>query len=137
MRVCLSLLILIAEIEDQKGGRRGGMGGGGGPGSEMIFITIRKDYVPEGGLERMAAGFQEIMMTGGLAVSVVAVDEHQMIALASNVMQVMEVRRFACDMEQVLKVEYDKKTFPGLHISEEEREEIDKKEKKIEKKEDL
>lgn len=89
----------------------------------------------------MAAGFQEMMMTGGLAVSVVAVDEQQMIALASNVMQVMEVRRFACDMEQVLKVEYDKKTFRGLHISEEEQEELDQKEKKdkqkTEKKEDL
>ena len=116
------------------------MGGGGGPGTEMVFITIRDSHIPEGGLERMAAGFQEMMMTGGLAVSVVAVDKNQMIALASNVMQVMEIRRFAWDMEHVLKVEYDKKTFPGLHISEEEREEIEKKEKKDknpEKKEDL
>ena len=97
------------------------MGGGGG-GMEMVFITIRDDHVPEGGLERMAAGFQEMMLTGGLSVSVVAVDNNQMIALANNVLQVMEVRKFACDMDQVLKVEYDKKTFPGFHITEDERE---------------
>ena len=112
--------------------------GGGGMGTEMVFITIRDEFVPEGGLEKMAAGFQEMMLTGGLQVSVVAVDKNQMIALAGNVLQVMEVRKFACDMEQVLKVEYDKKTFPGLHISEEERDklEIDENGNKI-KKEDL
>ena len=112
------------------------MGGGGG--MEMVFITIREEFVPEDGLERMASGFQEMMLTGGLQVSVVAVDNNQMIALANNVLQVMEVRKFACDMEQVLKVEYDKKTFPGYHITEEERDglEIDENGNKI-KTEDL
>ena len=72
----------------------GGMGGGGG-GMEMVFITVREEYVPEGDLKKMASGFQEMMLTGGLQVSVVAVDSNQMIALANNVLQVMEVRRFA------------------------------------------
>ena len=44
-------------------------------------------------------------------------------------------------MEQVLKVEYDKKTFEGYHISEEEREKLDQekeeKEAKKNKKDDL
>ncbi|CAI2381155.1 unnamed protein product [Moneuplotes crassus] len=100
----------------------GGMGGGGG--MEMVFISLREEHIPEEGSERMAAGFQEMMLTGGLQVSVVAVDNNQMIALANNVLQVMEVRKFACNMEQVLKVEYDKKTFPGYHITEEERESL-------------
>ena len=100
----------------------------------MVFITVREDHVPEKGLETMAAHFQEMMLTGGLHVSVVAVDNNQMIALAQNVLQVMEVRKFFCGLEQILKVEYDKKTFPGFHISEEERDALDLDE---DKKEDL
>ena len=71
----------------------------------------------------------------------IAVLDNQMIAIANNVVQVMEVRKFAWDMEQVLKVEYDKKTFEGYHISEEEREKLDQekeeKEAKKNKKDDL
>ena len=100
----------------------------------MVFITVRDDHVPESGLEKMASHFQEMMLTGGLHVSVVAVDNNQMIALAQNVLQVMEVRKFFCNLEQTLKVEYDKKTFPGFHISEEERDALDLDE---DKKEDL
>ena len=100
-----------------------GMSGGGK--TEMVFITIRDEFVEEDGLQRMAAGYQEMMMTGGVAVSFVAVENNQMIAIANNILQVMEVRKFAQDMEQVLKVEYDKKIFRGYHISEEEREKLD------------
>ena len=40
-------------------------------------------------------------------------------------------------MEQILKVEYDKKTFPGFHITEEEREALNLDENGNKKKDDV
>lgn len=45
-----------------------------------------------------------------------------MIAIANNIKELIEIRKFACQMEEVLKVEYDKSSFPGKYITEEERE---------------
>ena len=44
-----------------------------------------------------------------------------MIAVANNIKELIEIRKFAVQMEEVLKVEYDKTSFPGKYITEEER----------------
>ena len=44
-----------------------------------------------------------------------------MIAIANNIKELIEIRKFAVQMEEVLKVEYDKSSFPGKYITEEER----------------
>ena len=46
-----------------------------------------------------------------------------MIAVANNIKELVEIRKFASQMEEVLKIEYDKSTFPGKYITEEERKE--------------
>ena len=58
-----------------------------------------------------------------------------MIAVANNIKELIEIRKFATQMEQVLKVEYEKSSFPGKYITEEEREKNNL--KKDEEKEDL
>ena len=44
-----------------------------------------------------------------------------MIAVANNIKELIEIRKFAVQMEEVLKVEYEKTSFPGKYITEEER----------------
>ncbi len=44
-----------------------------------------------------------------------------MIAVANNIKELIEIRKFAVQMESVLKVEYEKTSFPGKYITEEER----------------
>ena len=61
------------------------------------------------------------MSTGGIQVGIVGVDKNQMIAVANNIKELIEIRKFATQMEQVLKVEYEKTSFPGKYITEEER----------------
>ena len=61
------------------------------------------------------------MSTGGIQVGIVGVDNNQMIAIANNIKELIEIRKFAVQMEEVLKVEYDKSSFPGKYITEEER----------------
>jgi len=51
----------------------------------------------------------------------VGVDDTQMIAIANNIKELIEIRKFACQMEEVLKVEYDKTVFPGKYVTDEER----------------
>ena len=51
------------------------------------------------------------------------VDKNQMIAVANNIKELIEIRKFATQMEAVLKVEYEKTVFPGKYITEEERRE--------------
>lgn len=46
-----------------------------------------------------------------------------MIAVANNIKELIEIRKFAVQMEQVLKVEYEKTSFPGKYITEAERKE--------------
>ena len=52
---------------------------------------------------------------------IVGVDNNQMIAVANNIKELIEIRKFAVQMESVLKVEYEKTSFPGKYITEEER----------------
>ena len=52
---------------------------------------------------------------------IVGADTNQMIAVASNIKELIEIRKFAVQMESVLKVEYEKTVFPGKYITEEER----------------
>jgi hypothetical protein len=44
-----------------------------------------------------------------------------MVAIAQTIRQLIEIRKFACDMEEVLLVSYEDNKFPGKHITEEER----------------
>ena len=88
---------------------------------QMIFITVRDGYLDGKGIEKMAKDFQSLMSTGGIQVGIVGVDNNQMIAVANNIKELIEIRKFAVQMESVLKVEYEKTSFPGKYITEEER----------------
>lgn len=63
--------------------------------SQMIFITIRDGYVDPVGIDKMAKDFQGIMSTGGIQVGIVGVDKNQMIAVANNIKELIEIRKFA------------------------------------------
>ena len=65
----------------------------------------------------MAKDFQSIMHTGGLKVGIVGTDKTQMIAVANTIREMIEIRKFAVQMESVLSVEYDKSRFPGNYIT--------------------
>ena len=103
----------------------GGMGGGGGAFGnkkmQMVFITVRDGFLDDRGIDKMAKEFQSLMSTGGIQVGIVGVEGNQMIAVANNIKELIEIRKFAVQMESVLKVEYEKTSFPGRHITEEER----------------
>jgi hypothetical protein len=58
-------------------------------------------------------------------VGIVAQDDNKMIALATTIKELIEIRRFAVQMEEVLFVEYDKHKFAGNYITEEERKKHD------------
>ena len=89
---------------------------------QMVFITIRDGFIDPKGIDKMSKEFQSIMSTGGIQVGIVGVDNNQMIAVANNIKELIEIRKFAVQMESVLKVEYEKTSFPGKYITEEERE---------------
>ena len=89
---------------------------------QMVFITIRDSYLDPKGMDKMAKDFQSIMSTGGIQVGIVGVDNNQLIAVANNIKELIEIRKFATQMESVLKVEYEKTSFPGKYITDEERE---------------
>ena len=40
-----------------------------------------------------------------------------MIAIANNIREVIEIRKFATSQESVLSVDYDRTQFPGKHIT--------------------
>ena len=60
------------------------------------------------------------MATGGLRVGIVGTEENQMIAVANTIREMIEIRKFAVQMENVLSVDYDKNRFPGNYITQEE-----------------
>ena len=88
---------------------------------QMVFITIRDSYLDPKGIDKMAKDFQSLMSTGGIQVGIVGVDNNQLIAVANNIKELIEIRKFATQMESVLKVEYEKTSFPGKYITDEER----------------
>eukprot|EP00351_Strombidinopsis_sp_SopsisLIS2011_P003347 CAMPEP_0116886020 /NCGR_PEP_ID=MMETSP0463-20121206/19676_1 /TAXON_ID=181622 /ORGANISM="Strombidinopsis sp, Strain SopsisLIS2011" /LENGTH=63 /DNA_ID=CAMNT_0004545635 /DNA_START=285 /DNA_END=476 /DNA_ORIENTATION=- len=48
-----------------------------------------------------------------------------MVAIANTIKELIEIRKFAVQMEEVLSVEYDKSKFPGNYITEAERRKAD------------
>ena len=57
------------------------------------------------------------MATGGLKVGIVGTEGSQMIAVAQNFRELIEIRKFAVNMEEVLSVKVDQTTYPGNHIT--------------------
>ena len=62
------------------------------------------------------------MSAGGLQVGIIGTDEKNMIAVANTIREMIEIRKFATNMEEVLYVMVDDKKHPGKYITEEERE---------------
>ena len=89
----------------------------------MIFITIRDEHAPESAehMTVMAKNFQSMMAQGGLHVGIVGTERNQMVAVANTIRELIEIRKFAVNLEEVLSIEYDKSKFAGKHITEEER----------------
>ena len=48
-----------------------------------------------------------------------------MVAVANTIRELVEIRKFAVNLEEVLSIEYDKSKFAGSFITEEEREKHD------------
>ena len=44
-----------------------------------------------------------------------------MIAIANNIKELIEIRKFMTQMEEVLKIEYDKSKFVGKYVTRQER----------------
>lgn len=61
------------------------------------------------------------MSSGGLQVGIVGTDDNTMVALANSIRDLIEIRKFACQMEEVLFVSYDEHKFAGEYITEAER----------------
>ena len=87
----------------------------------MVFIEIREGYVSPQGIKKMASDFQQMMSAGGLQVGIVGTEGNQMVAIAQSIRELVEIRKFATGLEEVLVVAYDKAKFPGKHITEAER----------------
>ena len=62
-----------------------------------------------------------MMSTGGIQVGIVGTGDNQMVAIANTIKELIEIRKFATQMEEVLMVEYDKSKFAGRYITDEER----------------
>ena len=89
----------------------------------MIFITTREEFTPDSKEEmtRMAKNFQQMMGSGGLHVGIVGTENNQMVAVANTIRELIEIRKFAVNMEEVLSIEYDKSKFVGNYVTDEER----------------
>ena len=69
----------------------------------------------------MAKDFQMLMSTGGIQVGIVGTDNNRMVAIAQTIRELIEIRKFCVQMEEVAYIEYDKNKFAGNYITEEER----------------
>jgi len=89
----------------------------------MVFITIRDDFLPESTehMTVMAKNYQAMMAAGGLHIGIVGTERNQMVAVANTIRELIEVRKFATNQEEVLFIEYDKSKFVGNHVTPEER----------------
>ena len=94
----LLLLIVSAEGKKKKSSYAGNNMSGLNK-QQMIFINIREDFLIKEGISKMAKDFQDLMSTGGLKVGIVGTEGTQMIAVASNLRETIEIRRFATQME--------------------------------------
>ena len=66
-----------------------------------------------------------MMSSGGLHVGIVATEVNQFVAIANTIRELVEIRKFATNLEEVLYIEYDKSKFPGKYISDKERKDND------------
>ena len=90
----------------------GGMGGMGGGDTNMVFINLRrKAELPPGGVDQLAKDFQGMLHTGGVEIPIVGVEDDQLIAICNNLIQVIELRKFVLEMDQVLNIIHDKETY--------------------------
>ena len=69
----------------------------------------------------MAKNFQAMMASGGLHVGIVATEKNQMVAVANTIRELVEIRKFATNLEEVLSLEYEKSKFVGKYVTDEER----------------
>ena len=90
---------------------------------QMVFITIREDFAAADaeGCTKMAKNFQSMMASGGLHVGIVGTEANQMVAVANTIRELIEIRKFATNLEEVLSLEYDKSKFVGNFVTDEER----------------
>ena len=98
----------------------------------MVFIEIREGYLHPQGIKKMAGDFQQMMSAGGLQVGIVGTENNQMVAIAQSIRELIEIRKFAVGLEEVLLVNYDKAKFAGNYITDEERTKHDLPKKKTE-----
>ena len=61
------------------------------------------------------------MAQGGLHVGIVGTEKNQMVAIANTIRELVEIRKFAVNLEEVLSIEYDKSKFAGNYVTDEER----------------
>jgi len=54
-------------------------------------------------------------------VGIVGTEKNQMVAVANTIRELIEVRKFATNMEEVLFIEYEKSKFVGNYVTDEER----------------
>lgn len=89
----------------------------------MVFITIREEFAPDSTEEMsvMAKNFSSLMASGGLHIGLVGTERNQMVAVANTIRELIELRKFATNMEEVLSLEYDKSKFVGNYVTDEER----------------
>ena len=90
---------------------------------QMVFVTIRDEFLPESAehMTVMAKNYQAMMAAGGLHIGIVGTERNQMVAVANTIRELIEVRKFATNQEEVLFIEYDKSKFVGNHVTPEER----------------
>lgn len=62
-----------------------------------------------------------MMASGGLHVGIVATEKNQMVAVANTIRELVEIRKFATNLEEVLSLEYEKSKFVGKYVTDEER----------------
>ena len=52
---------------------------------------------------------------------IVGTESNQMVAVANTIRELIEIRKFATNMEEVLSIEYDKSKFVGNYVTDAER----------------
>jgi len=126
----LAMIMLVATLFDGTEAKKKKAKGANMQGSpfgqskvQMVFITLRDDFVQDSQEEcsKMAKNFQAMMATGGLHVGIVGTEKNQMVAVANTIRELIEIRKFATNLEEVLSIEYDKSKFVGNYVTDEER----------------
>ena len=94
------------------------------PSPEMIYLLIRDSFVPsdsEGGIDSLVYKFHDLFQNEHLHVDVLTNDGKTIIGYANYGNQLLAIEKLARMQEEVLKITYRGKSFPGNHIAEYER----------------